>query len=114
MSFTSLFQNIFSGRSSDDPIKITYNLGVQSLAKGDVMDAIDKFKSVCNEHSSAAYNLGLIYLNGCGQFVPDYALARKYLSLADKMGHPKAKQSACVIGLSERKIPNEEYMQLLH
>ena len=110
--FKPLFQGIFSGREDNDPVKVKYNLGVQSLARGNLQDAIDKFKSICEQHSSAAYNLGLIYLDGNGQIVPNYELARKYLTLANNMGHPKAAMSAAIIGLEiERKLSIEEYVQ---
>lgn len=111
--FKSLFQSIFSERAEDDPLRVTYNLGVQSLARGNLQDAISKFKSICNEHSSAAYNLGLIYLHGAGQITPNYYLSRKYLTLADQMGHPKAAKSAIAIGLGqERKLSPKELFEL--
>lgn len=109
--FKKLFQPIFSSNKID--VKEIYNNGVNQLAKGHIDSAIELFEKVCNEHPSAAYNLGLIYLDGAGKFTPKYELARKYFRLANDLGHPKAKQSSIVIGLEgDRKITVEEYQML--
>ena len=60
--FKKLFQNIWTDQ--DDSVKNIYNEGVKALAKGDQLDkAIALFKQICEQHPSAAYNLGLIYLD---------------------------------------------------
>lgn len=111
--FKSLFQNVFSGRADDDPIKLSYNKGVQALARNDLEQAIACFESISEQHPSAAYNLGLIYLDGAGKIIPKYELARKYLHLAYSQGHPKAEKSAMVIGLQgEKKFSPQEYAML--
>lgn len=111
--FKSLFQSISSGRSNDDPVLIAYNNGVNALARGELIQAIAHFKPIAEQHPSAAYNLGLIYLGGNGQMTPKYHLARRYFQLAAQQGHPKAEMSAQVIGLNgEKKLSPQEYMKL--
>ncbi|WP_432716971.1 tetratricopeptide repeat protein [Haemophilus haemolyticus] len=99
--FKKLFQAIFT--SQPDEVKVIYNQGVMALSGGYVHRAIFFFKQVCEQHPSAAYNLGLIYLDGAGKITPQYSLSRKYFQLADRLGHRKAKVSAQVIGLNEEK-----------
>ncbi|MCI5764282.1 hypothetical protein [Actinobacillus porcinus] len=112
--FKKLFSNIFSYQ--EESVKLVYNDGVTALARGDIRKAISLFEKVCNQHPSAAYNLGLIYLDGAGQFTPKYNLARKYFALADQLGHQKAVISAQVIGLTGERvltIPEQlEFFQL--
>ncbi|MDK4525952.1 tetratricopeptide repeat protein [Kingella kingae] len=97
--------------------KEIYNKGVVALSKGNVKQAIDYFERVEYEHPSAAYNLGLIYLDGADVLVPDYEKARQYFQQADEMGHEKAKISAEIIGLNEKVFyslipnPNNEVLQ---
>lgn len=108
--FKKLFQN-FAGTSSDD-VREIYNRGVNALARGQLDDAISLFEQVCEEHPSAAYNLGLIYLDGAGQITPKYNLARKYLQMADRLGHERARTSAQFIGLNEeRKFSQQEQLE---
>ncbi|MFU2079712.1 hypothetical protein ACLQ91_03920 [Avibacterium endocarditidis] len=99
--FKKLFQAIFT--SQPDEIKMIYNQGVMALSRGDVHRAIFFFTQVCDQHPSAAYNLGLIYLDGAGKITPKYSLSRKYFQLADRLGHRKANVSAQIIGLNEEK-----------
>jgi TPR repeat protein len=47
---------------------------------------------------STPYNLGLIYLDGVGQFTPKYDLERKYFKMANELGHERAEWSAQIIG----------------
>lgn len=108
-----LFQDINTENSQD--IKDIYNSGVRALSKQDIQAAVETFKRIEDEHPSAAYNLGLIYLNGGGLYIPDYSLARKYFQLADKQGHDKARKSAEIIGFeSERHIADpKEYHEFM-
>ncbi len=108
--FQKLFQQIFSFQP--DHVKIIYNDGVNALARGDLDKAIPLFKQICEQHPSAAYNLGLIYLDGAGQITPKYGLARKYLQIADSLGHERARTSAQIIGLNgERKFSQQEQLE---
>ncbi|OBX06252.1 hypothetical protein QV08_10630 [Gallibacterium salpingitidis] len=104
-----LFKNIFT--TQNDSIKEIYNKGVIALAAGNLDQAIQYFEKVSDQHPSAAYNLGLIYLNGDGKILPKYTLARKYLSLANKLDHPKALPSSQIIGLTvEKKLSMKQQM----
>ena len=108
--FKKLFQQITTFLPSD--VKSTYNEGVNALARGDLDKAISLFEQVCEEHPSAAYNLGLIYLDGAGQITPKYDLARKYLQMADRLGHERARTSAQFLGLNgERKFSQQEQLE---
>ena len=110
--FTKLFQNIDTDYSDD--VKAIYNFGVLALAEGNILEAISYFKQIEKQHSSAAYNLGLIYLDGVGISLPDYDKARYYFQLAKSSGHKKAKKSAQIIGLKEERIINlAEYRKFL-
>ena len=60
--FKKLFYNFKSFRSG--PVKDIYNKGINALARGNLDEAISLFKEVYEQHPSAAYNLGLIYLDG--------------------------------------------------
>lgn len=108
--FKKLFQHIATFLPSD--VKSTYNEGVNALARGNLDKAIFLFEQVCEQHPSAAYNLGLIYLDGAGKITPKYDLARKYFQIADKLGHGRAKISAQIIGLNgERKFSQQEQLE---
>lgn len=108
--FKKLFYNFKSFRSG--PVKDIYNKGVNALARGNLDEAISLFKEVYEQHPSAAYNLGLIYLDGAGQITPKYDLARKYFQMAEQLGHERAKFSAQIIGLNgERKLSNQEQIE---
>lgn len=108
--FKKLFQSIATFQP--DNVKSTYNDGVNALARGDLTTAIPLFEQICQQHPSAAYNLGLIYLDGVGQFTPKYDLARKYLKMAYELGHERAEWSAQIIGLNkERKLSIQEQME---
>lgn len=105
--FKKLFQLISTNQ--DDSVKNLYNKGVNELARNNVDDAISLFKSISHQHPSAAYNLGLIYLDGAGKILPKYSLARKYFRIADELGHTRAKLSAEIIGLNgERKLTKQQ------
>lgn len=106
--FKKLFQNIFSNHSDD--LKSTYNDGVAALKKGYINDAITIFKQIAHKHQSAAYNLGLIYLDGDGKFLPNYPLSQEYLNLAISLGHPKAPNTAQIINAASKKLRAEEYI----
>lgn len=114
MLFSKLFKPIDTKQSAS--IKAIYNQGVFALSENNLPQAIAYFKQIENKHPSAAYNLGLIYLNGDGIFLPDYDKARKYLQLADELGHEKAKKSARVIGLEDELfyslIPDPQNMDI--
>lgn len=97
--FSKLFSSIETNYSPET--KAIYNKGVIALSEGNLPQAIVYFNQVTDEHPSAAYNLGLIYLDGAGILLPDYDKARHYFQLADELGHPKAQQSAKVIGLDD-------------
>ncbi|MDK4580182.1 hypothetical protein QG025_03160 [Kingella kingae] len=99
--FKRLFNPIDTKYSPET--KEIYNKGVAALSKGNVKQAIDYFERVEYEHPSAAYNLGLIYLDGAGVLVPDYEKARQYFQQADEMRHGKARESAQTIGLHEEE-----------
>lgn len=108
--FKKLFQQITTFQS--DNVKSIYNDGVNALARGELDKAIRLFEDICDKHPSAAYNLGLIYLDGVGKFIPKYNLARKYFQMADQLGHPRAKVSAQIIGINgERKLSVQEQME---
>nr|WP_314741519.1 hypothetical protein [uncultured Haemophilus sp.] len=108
--FKKLFQPIATFQT--DGVKSIYNDGVNALARGDLTTAIPLFEQICQQHPSAAYNLGLIYLDGVGQFTPKYDLARKYLKIANELGHERAEWSAQIIGLDgERKLSAQEQME---
>lgn len=108
--FKKLFQSIATFQSDD--VKSIYNDGVNALARGNLTTAIPLFEQICHQHPSAAYNLGLIYLDGVGQFTPKYDLARKYLKIANELGHERAEWSAQIIGLDgERKLSAQEQME---
>ena len=113
--FSRLFNPIDTNYSPET--KEIYNKGVIALSKGNIKQAINYFERVDYEHPSAAYNLGLIYLDGAGCLVPNYDKARQYFQQADEMGHKKAKQSAEIIGLNEEVFyslipnPNNEILQ---
>ena len=113
--FSRLFNPIDTNYSPET--KEIYNKGVIALSKGNIKQAINYFERVNYEHPSAAYNLGLIYLDGAGCLVPNYDKARQYFQQADEMGHKKAKQSAEIIGLNEEVFyslipnPNNEILQ---
>lgn len=105
--FKKLFKQITT--LQPDNVKITYNEGVKALAKGELEKAISLFVQIHDKHPSAAYNLGLIYLDGDGQITPKYTLARKFFQIADQLGHERAKFSAQIIGLKEeRKLSRQE------
>src|SRR5699024_3028478 len=110
--FKKLFQNIWTDQA--DSITNIYNECGTALAIGDQLDkAIAIFKQICEQHPSAAYNLGLIYLDGVGKITPNYRLARKYFQLAHNLGHSKAEVSARIIGLNgEKKLSVEEQQEL--
>lgn len=113
--FKKLFQHIDTDYSEDT--KDIYNQGVIALAKGDIHTAINLFEKVDYEHHSAAYNLGLIYLDGAGKILPDYDKAREYFQQADELGHEKARTSAQIIGFDDEIFyslipnPNNEELQ---
>ncbi|MCF7530587.1 hypothetical protein ACOR62_00050 [Neisseria lisongii] len=110
--FKKLFQSIFSNHSYK--IKFIYNKGVRELARNNISYAINIFESISDKHESAAFNLGLIYLDGAGKFVPNYKLSRKYFQLADNLGHPRAKPTALIIGLDkDPKFTLQDYAMLL-
>ncbi len=99
--------------SNSDNTKEIYNQGVLNLARNNIQEAISLFEKISTTHSSAAYNLGLIYLDGVGKFTPNYKLARHYLTMAHKLGHQKAATSAQIIGLnSEKKLSKAEQSTL--
>ena len=102
MKFISLFKDIFTPSISQD-IRLQYNLGVFELQNGNIEKAIVLFQSIASQHPSAAYNLGLIYLDGVGRLLPDYSRARKYFNIAHNNGHKKAQQTAEIIGLDNNR-----------
>lgn len=100
--FKKLFKTIIA--THNDDIKIIYNKGVTELARGNINNAIELFEQVYEQHESAAYNLGLIYLDGAGVMLPNYQLSRKYFRIAHQLGHPRAEKTAQIIGLNENRI----------
>lgn len=110
--FKKLFSNGYTSNNLD--VQQIYNNGVIELTRGNLDKAIHLLKQVENEHMSAAYNLGLIYLDGYGQMMPDAIKARAYFQLADRLGHPKARETADVIGFEgEREIKEDDFQSLL-
>lgn len=108
--FSKLFGSIDTNYSPE--VKSIYNQGVIALSEGNLPQAIHYFQQVEDEHPSAAYNLGLIYLDGAGVLLPNYDKARQYFQLADELGHQKAQQSANIIGFDDELfyslIPNPQ------
>ena len=102
--FSKLFSSIDTNYSSET--KSIYNNGVIALSEGNLPQAIHYFREIEDEHPSAAYNLGLIYLDGAGILLPDYDKARHYFQLAHELGHTKAQKSAEIIGLREPEMYN--------
>lgn len=108
--FKKLFQSIWTDQ--DDSVKEIYNDGVNALARDQLDQAIALFEQISAQHPSAAYNLGLIYLDGAGKITPKYQLARRYFKLAEKLGHERAAISAKIIGIDgERKLTQQQHVE---
>lgn len=102
------FFSINTNQSED--IKAIYNQGVLFLSDNRVEQAIKCFEQVADIHPSAAYNLGLIYLDGAHKIMPNFDDARKYFKLAYNLGHEKAQKSAIIIDIDkEHAIDVQKY-----